>query len=321
MPESPARAAAAQTPPRAAPPPARTPFALDLDLQEFALQPEYVAGEALVGDEDVGAHAQERQRQPGSPKPPPGRAPGPLRSGRGRRSAPGPRSARSCTGTEARSRRSSPPRAESVRAIGRREPGSRRPRDPPATSSATTPHPPRSACRRPIPRGLRTSSRRNSANAAAQAQRRASGHEEDSGAGQELARDLVDDDAARVLGLEGAADGPGDEHSEQADGQAGHQQSDRRPKMPACGTRDPRPAARPTTEPAVPGATGESPEPKPVARRVRNGCARNARRASDIDTGSCRREDPSVLIASCSAFPESIIAQNRARIFPSDRER
>ena len=36
-------------------------------------------------------------------------------------------------------------------------------------------------------------------------------------------------------------------------------------------------AAKPTTEPAVPGATGESPAPRPVERNVDTGAVRNAR--------------------------------------------
>ena len=96
-PERPARAAAAQTPPSAAPPPAVTVSPDDVDLQEIPVEPEDASREALVGDEDVGAHAQEgeRERRRDAAAAQDAREP-PLRSGRGRTSAPGRRSARSC---------------------------------------------------------------------------------------------------------------------------------------------------------------------------------------------------------------------------------
>ena len=78
--------------------------------------------------------------------------------------------------------------------------------------------------------------------------------------------------------------------------------------------------ARPTSEPAVPGMTGERPEPKPVARNAASGFAANARRAFDIDTGSCRSEDPSVLIASCSASFEVYNRAERAEFFSRSRK-
>src|SRR5258706_5165358 len=66
-------------------------------------------------------------------------------------------------------------------------------------------------------------------------------------------------------------------------------------------------AARPSAEPAVPGAGGESPVPRPVASSVTAGESLNARRTSAVDTRLPAREDDSVLIV-FESRPESIIA-------------
>src|SRR5262249_28065406 len=53
-----------------------------------------------------------------------------------------------------------------------------------------------------------------------------------------------------------------------------------------------------TAEPAVPGATGERPDPKPLARIAENGCRRNAAPgpSANVDIPFCAGDDPRVLI-------------------------
>ena len=69
IPDRPARAAAAQTPPSAAPPPAVRELALHRHLEEISLEAQDAPGKAFVGDEDVRAHAQEGDREPSAARP------------------------------------------------------------------------------------------------------------------------------------------------------------------------------------------------------------------------------------------------------------
>jgi hypothetical protein len=62
-----------------------------------------------------------------------------------------------------------------------------------------------------------------------------------------------------------------------------------------------------SAEPAVPGAKGESPVPRPVERRVVTGKFSKARRTSAVDTRFPPGDDDAVLIVS-KPRPESIIA-------------
>src|SRR5438128_1760954 len=57
-------------------------------------------------------------------------------------------------------------------------------------------------------------------------------------------------------------------------------------------------AASPSADPAVPGANGERPVPRPVESRVVMGESLKARRTSAVDTRLPAREDDSVLIVS-----------------------
>ena len=71
---------------------------------------------------------------------------------------------------------------------------------------------------------------------------------------------------------------------------------------------------RPTAEPAVPGANGEKPEPKPVARNIETGFCRKARERSCVDTRSPRRDDPPVLIGPSGDTSEDYNPPHRAEL-------
>ncbi len=183
---------------------------------------------------------------------------------------------------------------------------------PPATSSATTPQPPRKACRRPIPRGLTTSSSET------ERKPRPRPRADVPAPGRLRRRPTIWPATSSMTMHPGSSassarlTGPETEHPQKADGQTGHQQSDRRPENAVWNERPTR-------------APGRRSSPLSRARRAR---ARNRNRwretsgtgerrtrggRRDIDTGSCRREDPSVLIASCSAFSEVYNRAERSR--------
>ena len=336
MPESPARAAAAQTPPSAAPPPAVSRSPSIVDLEELPLQAQDVAGKPFVGHEDVRAHAEDRERQ----RVRRGRRERRREAGLGLHAAEEPRRAADPPGREPGQRQARfdravlrvevqihPARAATQPIAARTAAAAR----PPSTSSTTTPQPPGRLLRGADRTGLHDVEE-------AEEDERADprgglgppgriGPEERHGrAGQQLARDLVDHDASRVLGPERPADRTGDADADEPD-ERGRTSIVRPPARHCAWTwiaanreRSGQAMARPTSEPAVPGMTGERPEPKPVARNAASGFAANARRASDIDTGSCRSEDPSVLIASCSASSEVYNRAERAEFFSRSRK-
>src|SRR5262245_27275438 len=71
---------------------------------------------------------------------------------------------------------------------------------------------------------------------------------------------------------------------------------------------------RAAAEPPVPGATGASPAPNPVAKSIAIGDSRNARRRSSVDTRSPRRDDRVVLIASSGDTSEDYNRPHRAEV-------
>ena len=196
----------------------RDPLALDLDLQEVALQAQYEAGESLVGDEDVRAHPEQRERLAAR-----------RRRRRERRASPASvshaaeeprrarRSARSCGARAARSRATEPSSGARSRSISAQRDATASDRGPGAagrrgTSSTTTPQPPGRSWRRRIRAGFTMSKRRKSEKGRGPGPAGgARGVEEERHrrAGEQLPGDLVDDDAARVLRPERAADRPG----------------------------------------------------------------------------------------------------------------
>src|SRR5262245_7245401 len=295
------------------------PFALDPHVEEVALQPEDAARESLVRDEDVRAHAEDRQRKRGAARlgqdagerllgphaaEIAGRAPdAPGRARRQGRVALD-HALRGGEGQIHPSRPASHPIPASTAAAA----------SPPATSSRTTPHPPGRSWSGRIGPGLRMSKKRKrrrapiqpAASRITEALAGSSGTAAQARSWPEISSITTHPGSfaasARHTGPETATPSSPTPSPDIKSPTAW-------PTLPVCGAKTrtrSAASASPTIEPAVPGMTGESPEPKPVAIREATGFAAKARRACDIDTGSCRREDPSVLIASCGALRPSL---------------
>ena len=165
MPESPARAAAAQTAPERRASAGGEPIPLDRHPQELAFQANDDSGKSGVRDEDVRAHAQQRERLPIRIRPGQhGRERG-LRpnaaepAGRAADLPRGVRAQRLAGGDDAlllgeRELHGHQPRREAPAAT---QPAAR---SPAATSSATIPQPPGRSWRRQTTPGFQTSKRR-----------------------------------------------------------------------------------------------------------------------------------------------------------------
>ena len=264
MPERPARAAAAQTPPSAAPPPAVDALALDRrppgtrprgaarspgkpssatrmfePIPRIASgSPSAAAAARTAGEPRLGLHAAEEARR--SPDPP---------------------------GREARERRAGLDRA----VFRRRGSDPSEPRGEPADAGqddrrreasrdVVDHHAPaaRQVLRAAwIGPGFTTSKKRKSTKDAIQAaassrRRRVRPEERHGRAGHQLAGDLVDHDAPRILGPSARQTGPDTADADEPDDEPGHQESDRRAETRRCDAES-EPAgsgqamARPTT--------------------------------------------------------------------------
>ena len=310
IPDRPARAAAAQTPPSAAPPPAVTRVALDR--------------------RPSGSRPPDAVRSPGIPRRPRGCS-SPCPGARGDATPP-TRAARSArerllrpdAAEEARRAADPPGRVAGQglvlgdRALLGRELQIHRPDEgedetpaarPPPRSSATTPQPPGSFCSRAMPSGFRRRRTGTSTKAAIQAQSGRARDQDGARGGPELPGDLVDDDAAGILGLERPADRPRHGHAEEADGEPGHQESEpgaenRDVRREEPGEQQGRRASRPFPERAVRGPSRSRwrEAPRTDGRRRRGGPATltPGRAGEKIRSSSSRPAAPS---------SESIIAR------------